>query len=577
MPCAAGRDGMRRSRRRGRAGGQTGGARRDRAGRWRHGGRRRRRRATTAQASEDSARPGSLESSAADHIAASEPVVRPRAIALACTSASSGLADARAQASARAGSARRSSARLAGGGSTTATISRRWAGVARSAASAAIAGSIARRSSSRWTTRAAGSFGVEVELGHALDDDGAVASALDEPGDHQALDGLAHGRAGDAELLAQHPLRRQRAARGEVAGVDGVGQPLADLRRTPCRAGRDRTIGLMVRPYRAARGATRGRHGRRHRARGRRRRRAIGRRGALRTTSAVTGRSCRRQALRRGRTDEPACRGRRGGTMAQHVAPERRRRRRLAARRQRARPPPRRRLERAPPGEAADPRRRRRRRRRRPAPPLVAEHPQHAASRSRHAAAPAPSRAAPGDEQLGAQADLVGEGQQHGGDVLARALVRVGARARGAHVARARGQRRHRRRVGAGGSGGTVAVRTVHVVRRPSAALHLAAQHAGLDRPASDRTVDGVLPAPAEAHRVEQPGGGHRDHRAEQLARRAGQVVARCAAGARRDHGDTAARSSVTRPRSSSVVISLSHGLAGARRPRRWPARACRR
>ena len=79
--------------------------------------------------------------------------------------------------------------------------------------------------------RVRGGFGAEVEVGESLGDDRAIASPLDEPGDHQALDGLAHGRAGDAELLAQRPLRRQRRPRREVADGDRLGQPQADLRR----------------------------------------------------------------------------------------------------------------------------------------------------------------------------------------------------------------------------------------------------------------------------------------------------------------------------------------------------------
>ena len=71
----------------------------------------------------------------------------------------------------------------------------------------------------------------EVHLGQVLGDDRAVAAALEVAGDHEALDRLAHRRAGDAELLAQHPLGRQRRARRELPGVDGVGEALADLGR----------------------------------------------------------------------------------------------------------------------------------------------------------------------------------------------------------------------------------------------------------------------------------------------------------------------------------------------------------
>ena len=78
----------------------------------------------------------------------------------------------------------------------------------------------------------------EVHLGQVLGDDRPVAAALEVAGDDETLDRLAHRRAGDAELLAQHALGRQRRAGGELAAVDGVGQPLADLGRD--RAARDR-------------------------------------------------------------------------------------------------------------------------------------------------------------------------------------------------------------------------------------------------------------------------------------------------------------------------------------------------
>src|SRR5687767_7820764 len=56
----------------------------------------------------------------------------------------------------------------------------------------------------------------EVDVGQALGDDRPVAAALDVAGDHEALDRLAHRRAGDTELQAQDALGGQRLARSEL-------------------------------------------------------------------------------------------------------------------------------------------------------------------------------------------------------------------------------------------------------------------------------------------------------------------------------------------------------------------------
>ena len=167
-----------------------------------------------------------------------------------------------------------------------------------------------------------------------------------------------------------------------------------------------------------------------------------------------------------------------------------------------------------------------------------------AASRSPPAAAPHLG-AAPGDEQLRAQADLVGERQQHGDDVLARPLVGIGARctsarsspALGASVGIVAGLR--------AGGGGTVAVRTV--TSYGSRRLPCTAPRSTPGSTSSAATAP--VPAYSRPRRkrtgVEHPGGGHREHRRQQLARRVGQVGAAAQARARRDHDDTAARSSI--------------------------------
>jgi hypothetical protein len=70
-----------------------------------------------------------------------------------------------------------------------------------------------------------------VDLRQPLGDDGAVPAPLDVAGGDEALDRLAHRGAGDAELLAQHPLRRQRRTGCQLTGQDRVGEALTDLGR----------------------------------------------------------------------------------------------------------------------------------------------------------------------------------------------------------------------------------------------------------------------------------------------------------------------------------------------------------
>ena len=53
--------------------------------------------------------------------------------------------------------------------------------------------------------------------------------AFDEAFGDQRVDGLARGDARDAQAFGQHPLGRQRRARGEALRPDQARQPLADL------------------------------------------------------------------------------------------------------------------------------------------------------------------------------------------------------------------------------------------------------------------------------------------------------------------------------------------------------------
>ena len=62
-------------------------------------------------------------------------------------------------------------------------------------------------------------------------DDRTVATPLEIAGDHQALNGFAHGGAGDAKLLTEQTLCRQGGTGRQLAGVDRVSQSLTNLRR----------------------------------------------------------------------------------------------------------------------------------------------------------------------------------------------------------------------------------------------------------------------------------------------------------------------------------------------------------
>lgn len=85
---------------------------------------------------------------------------------------------------------------------------------------------VAHRSGSR-----GGGASRAVGLGHPIGHHQPVAAPLDEAGDHQPLDGLAHGRAGDSELLAQGSFGGDGRARGQAPGADGLHEAPAHLGR----------------------------------------------------------------------------------------------------------------------------------------------------------------------------------------------------------------------------------------------------------------------------------------------------------------------------------------------------------
>ena len=108
--------------------------------------------------------------------------------------------------------------------------------VARRAASSDIAGSIVRRTSNSWRTNALRSSSVAESpfnriSGSRSATTGRLPAAFEITRCSQALDRLANRGAGHAELFAQLPFGRHRAARLQLAGSDRFQQLSADFGR----------------------------------------------------------------------------------------------------------------------------------------------------------------------------------------------------------------------------------------------------------------------------------------------------------------------------------------------------------